>query len=71
MEGGEAEPSFSVPKVAKLQPHERCLIARVQAKMTRIDLAKALGCSKAWVTEMEHDRAPVTMLLKYWNLAAD
>jgi DNA-binding XRE family transcriptional regulator len=53
--------------LGSLELHEECYVLRRRARMSRRDLANAVGVSLTWVTQMERGRAPIDRLVTYWS----
>jgi len=64
---------FPCPKVditwSQLSVNEQCVIMRRRNRMSRTDLADALGVSQQWVSQMERGRQNAAKLVSYWKLA--
>jgi len=57
----------TVDLVTPLELHERCFIKRRRAGKSRAEIARAVGVSEFWVTEMERGRRPCDRLVRYWK----
>ncbi len=66
-EGGNRTRDIPCPRLGGLKPHESCFITRRRAGMSRTQLAKALGVSNFWVTQMEKGAVSSDRLVKYWS----
>lgn len=49
------------------EEHERLLVRRMRAKLTRANLAKKLKLSEFWVYRMESGQVPCDALRDYWS----
>lgn len=56
-----------VDLVEPLEAWERAFIHRRRAGMSRATLARALGLSEFWITQMERGREPCDRLTEYWK----
>lgn len=52
--------------VGRLEPFEVCFLLRRREEIPAAELARALGISRWWLTQMETGRAPAESLVEYW-----
>lgn len=55
------------PNVGKLQNHEVVTLYRRRAGFSRARVAREVGVSAFWVTQMERGQQPCDRLLEYWE----
>ncbi len=51
----------------QLSPHEWCFIQRRRAGLSQAEVAKALGCCREWVQQMERSEADPGRLYRFWE----
>ena len=67
LEEGSRTPDRPEPTLDKLKEHEICFILRRRAHRSRTSVAKSVGVSECWLTQMERGRVPATRLIEYWT----
>lgn len=68
-ERGEGKvPARAGASVRRLEPFEECFIQRSRVPgLTAAHLAKAVGCSRWWLTQMERGQQPAESLVACWQ----
>ena len=56
-----------LPKIGKLEVHERCLLYRRRVGKTQEEVALELKCCRWTVNQMERGLAPLHDLVSYWE----
>lgn len=67
LEEGSRLPHRPEPTLDNLKEYEACLILRRRANLSRSSVAKSVGVSECWLTQMERGRVPANRLIEYWN----
>lgn len=68
-EGGKVPPpTCAGERVKGLEPHEICFLLRTRAGVSAGDLAKTLGVSRWWLTQMERGEVPIDRLVAGWRV---
>ena len=52
--------------IGSLQPHEACAVMRWRSGYSRKDIARWVGISPWWVTQMERGRIDSDRLINFW-----
>lgn len=58
---------LKLPKLGRVQTHEKCLIYRRRTGVPQKQVAKDLRRSRAWVNAMERGKVPCDDLIWYWE----
>lgn len=66
--GDQPVPVYAWRGEFRVRDHEKCLIYRLRSGVTQEHVAAELGCSRAWVNQMEAGEAPCVRLIEYWEL---
>ncbi len=56
-----------MPRIRRIEPHERCFIARRRAGLRQTDVARSLTRSRRWVGLMEKGHEDATELVEWWG----
>lgn len=63
----EPPPAGAGDSVGELEPHEWCLLERLRSGLPSTKVARAAGCSRWWLTQMERGLKPADRLLAAWR----